>query len=126
MSYRFRLVLANFAICGATKSYSSRSCRTEFLVEPTDTTDWRRQMGTIIGRSRKDGSKAFTAQIVIKKDGAIVYREAHPTATKSLRRTTRRFELISATLDVAEPTPTDRIFQPVVAPEQFAARREGR
>ena len=33
-------------------------------------------MGTIIGRSRKDGSKAFTAQIVIKKDGAIVHREA--------------------------------------------------
>ena len=33
-------------------------------------------MGTIIGRSRKDGSKAFTAQIVIKKDGVIVHREA--------------------------------------------------
>jgi len=28
-------------------------------------------MGTIIGRSRKDGSKAFTAQIVIKKDGVV-------------------------------------------------------
>jgi integrase len=33
-------------------------------------------MGTIIGRTRKDGSKAFTAQIVIKKGGAIVHREA--------------------------------------------------
>lgn len=33
-------------------------------------------MGTIIGRTRKDGSKAFTAQIVIKKDGKIVHREA--------------------------------------------------
>jgi hypothetical protein len=33
-------------------------------------------MGTIIERSRKDGSKAFTAQIVIKKDGVIVHREA--------------------------------------------------
>ena len=33
-------------------------------------------MGTIIGRSRKDGSKAFTAQIVTKKDDAIVHREA--------------------------------------------------
>jgi hypothetical protein len=32
------------------------------------------KMGTIIGRSRKDGSKAFTAQIVTKKDGAIVHR----------------------------------------------------
>src|SRR5689334_17621038 len=33
-------------------------------------------MGTIIGRTRKDGSKAFTAQIVIKKGGTIVHREA--------------------------------------------------
>jgi integrase len=33
-------------------------------------------MGTIIARSRKDGSKAFTAQIVIKKGGTIVHREA--------------------------------------------------
>jgi hypothetical protein len=33
-------------------------------------------MGTIIGRTREDGSKAFTAQIVIKKGGAIVHREA--------------------------------------------------
>ena len=33
-------------------------------------------MGTIIGRTRKDGSKAFTAQIVIKKNGAVVHREA--------------------------------------------------
>lgn len=33
-------------------------------------------MGSIIERPRKDGSKAFTAQIVIKKDGKIVHREA--------------------------------------------------
>jgi hypothetical protein len=33
-------------------------------------------MGTIIERTRKDGSKAFTAQIVIKNDGAIAHREA--------------------------------------------------
>ena len=33
-------------------------------------------MGTVIGRTRKDGSKAFVAQIVIKKGGAIVHREA--------------------------------------------------
>ena len=33
-------------------------------------------MGTVIGRTRKDGSKAFTAQIVIKKAGAVVHREA--------------------------------------------------
>jgi len=29
-------------------------------------------MGPIIGRTRKDGSKAFVAQIVTKKAGAIV------------------------------------------------------
>src|SRR5690242_20854239 len=33
-------------------------------------------MGTIIGRTRKDGSKAFVAQIVIKNGGAIAHREA--------------------------------------------------
>ena len=38
--------------------------------------DTFRTMGTIIGRTRKDGSKAFTAQIVIKKGGAIVHRES--------------------------------------------------
>jgi hypothetical protein len=34
------------------------------------------KMGTIVAWSRKDGSKAFAAQIVIKKGGAIVHREA--------------------------------------------------
>jgi hypothetical protein len=38
-------------------------------------------MGTIIGRTRKDGSKGFTAQIVIKKGGVIVHREAQSPAT---------------------------------------------
>ena len=33
-------------------------------------------MGTIVERRRKDGSKAFTAQIVLKKGGKIVRREA--------------------------------------------------
>lgn len=33
-------------------------------------------MGSIIGRKRKDGSMAYTAQIVIKKGGVIVHREA--------------------------------------------------
>jgi integrase len=33
-------------------------------------------MGTIVGRTRKDGSKAFVAQIVIKKSGVILHREA--------------------------------------------------
>jgi integrase len=33
-------------------------------------------MGTIVTRTRKDGSKAFTAQIVIKIDGKLAHREA--------------------------------------------------
>jgi hypothetical protein len=33
-------------------------------------------MGTIVGRTRKDGSRAFTAQIVIKVGGKTVHREA--------------------------------------------------
>jgi integrase len=33
-------------------------------------------MGTIIGRTRKDGSRAFLAQITIKKRGVIVHRES--------------------------------------------------
>jgi integrase len=33
-------------------------------------------MGTIIERTRKDGSRAFTAQIVIKSAGAMAHREA--------------------------------------------------
>ena len=37
-------------------------------------------METIIGRTRKDGSKAFTAQIVIKKAGAIVRESANQLA----------------------------------------------
>ena len=33
-------------------------------------------MGSIIGRTRKDGSTAYTAHIVIKRGGAIVHRES--------------------------------------------------
>jgi integrase len=33
-------------------------------------------MGTIVGRTRNDDSKAYTAQIVIKKGGKILHREA--------------------------------------------------
>jgi hypothetical protein len=33
-------------------------------------------MDTIIGRVRKDGSKTFTAQIVIEKRGVVAHREA--------------------------------------------------
>lgn len=47
-------------------------------VGPTDKPDRKNgtTMGTIIGRTRKDGSKAFTAQIVIKVGGKTVHREA--------------------------------------------------
>lgn len=49
-------------------------------------------MGTITVRTRKDDSKAYTAQIVIKQNGVTVHREAqtfdrkqaanaHPKAT---------------------------------------------
>src|ERR1700756_5279942 len=61
MSYHFRPVLTDFQRRGTTMSYLEGQCRT---------------MGTIIGRTRKDGSKAFLAQIVIKKGGFIVHREA--------------------------------------------------
>ena len=33
-------------------------------------------MGSIVARTRKDGTTAYAAQIVIKKDGLIVHREA--------------------------------------------------
>jgi hypothetical protein len=79
MSYHFRPVLTDFPVRGTTASYSQGPCRTD----SGDGTDWlgrltqvRQPMGTIIGRTRKDGSNAFTAQIVIKKGGAIVHREA--------------------------------------------------
>src|SRR5665647_2126024 len=61
MLYRFRPVLTYFAACSTTMSYSKRH------VVP---------MGSIIARTRKDGTTAYTAQIVIKKGGLIVHREA--------------------------------------------------
>jgi hypothetical protein len=91
MSYHFRLILTRFSGRGTTLSYffgSSRTGETDSLDRLCDRADWlhrptlvrqhriRRDMGTIIGRTRKDGSKAFVAQIVIKKAGAIVHREA--------------------------------------------------
>ncbi len=82
MSYRFRLVLTYFCASGTTASYFSGSSRTALLkIGRTQYTNLALNagelpMGTVIGRTRKDGSKAFTAQIVIKKAGAIVHREA--------------------------------------------------
>ena len=45
-------------------------------------------MGTIVGRTRKDGSKAFTAQIVIKKGGVIVHRDAETFDRKQAAKAT--------------------------------------
>jgi len=77
--------LTYFRIRGTTASYF---CSFSVVPQLADRTDSVRKydkydknqigakMGTIIGRTRKDGSKAFTAQIVIKKGGVIVHREA--------------------------------------------------
>lgn len=43
---------------------------------PEFSTTGTTKMGSIVERSRKDGSKAFVAQIVIKKAGTIAHREA--------------------------------------------------
>ena len=88
MSYHFRPVLTYFDPRGTTLSYFLGSSRTEKDRLATrlcgradrhygpDRYQNRSGMGTTIARTRKDGSKAFVAQIVIKKAGAIVHREA--------------------------------------------------
>lgn len=83
MSYHFGFILSHFTARGTTMSYFFGRVVPARFVERTGTSDRPRtvkigttKMGSIIERSRKDGSKAFTAQIVIKKDGAIVHREA--------------------------------------------------
>jgi integrase len=100
MSYHFRPILTYFAPRGTTNSYFFGSVVPRLLkLGPTHQTDWdqlgpvrqgprwqdrlrqtddttRYDMGTIIGRTRKDGSKAFTAQIVIKIGGKTIHREA--------------------------------------------------
>jgi hypothetical protein len=55
-------------------------------------------MGSIIERTRKDGSKAFIAQIVIKKGGAVIHREAQTFDRKqaaNARTVKREAELTS-------------------------------
>ena len=88
MSYHFRPILTHFCSLwydGVVlhKSVSYHWRRWNGFARPTEVgTTGKTQaktgttMGTIIKRTRKDGSKAFTAQIVIKKDGKIVHREA--------------------------------------------------
>jgi integrase len=91
MSYHFGPILTYFPLRGTTLSYfsgSSRTAKTDSvnrLCNRTNSVNRLRavrqkrnwyDMGTIIGRTRKDGSKAFVAQIIIKKAGAIIHREA--------------------------------------------------
>jgi integrase len=64
MSYRFESVLSNTGSTGATGT-------TWY-----DTTNQGTSMGTIVARKRNNGSTGYTAQILRKKKGAIILREA--------------------------------------------------
>ena len=71
-------------------------------------------MGTIIARKRKDKSTGYTAQIVIKKDGRVVHREARtfdrrPAAAEWMER--REGELRSGKPPTKDPTLADIIDQ---------------
>ena len=68
-------------------------------------------MGTIIGRTRKDGSKAFTAQIVIKKGGAIVHREAETFD----RRQAANAWIVKREAELKSPGGLDRKEDPTLA-----------
>jgi len=57
-------------------SYHITENGTDSLDRLTAIQQVRQPLGTVIGRTRKDGSKAFVAQIVVKKGGAIAHREA--------------------------------------------------
>ena len=43
-------------------------------------------MGTIIGRTRKDGTTAYVAQILLKRKGQIVHRESQTFDRKQVAR----------------------------------------
>ena len=65
-------------------------------------------MGTIIARKRKDGTTAHLAQVLVKRDGAIVHRES---------RTFDRKQAASAWLEkrekeLAKPGGLDRLLAP--------------
>ena len=68
-------------------------------------------MGTIIGRTRKDGSKAFTAQIVIKKGGATVHREAETFD----RRQAANAWIVKREAELKSPGGLDRKEDPTLA-----------
>jgi hypothetical protein len=81
-------------------------------------------MGTIIGRTRKDGSKAFTAQIVVKKGGVIVHREAQTFDRKQAANAwvvKREAELKqSGGLDRKEDPPLSAVIDRFIAESKYA------
>jgi hypothetical protein len=77
----FLPVLDCFVVPSTTMSYHFGKCRTVLSPSlsntgPTGTTNQGTSMGTIVARKRKDGSTGYTAQILRKKKGAIILREA--------------------------------------------------
>ncbi len=92
-------------------------------------------MGTIIRRSRKDGSVAFAAQIVIKKNGVIVRREAQtfdrkPTANawivkrEAELRDARAARLMQHFGRIRDQRPSSIPMQKIVAFALFATGRQ--
>ena len=69
-------------------------------------------MGTIVARSRKDGSKAFTTQIVIKKGGAIVHREAETFDRKQAANAW----IVKREAELKRPDGLERKEDPTLAP----------
>jgi integrase len=61
-------------------------------------------MGTIVERTRKDGSRAYTAQIVIKKDGKIAHRECETFD----RRQAANTWIVKREAELKEPGGLDR------------------
>jgi integrase len=68
-------------------------------------------MGTIIPRKRKDGTVGFTAQIVVKRSGAIVHREAQTFDRKQAARAW----LSRRETELAQPGALERRDDPTLA-----------
>jgi integrase len=68
-------------------------------------------MGTIIARKRRDGSTAYTAQILLKRKGAIVHREAQTFDRKQAAKAW----LARRETELAEPRALERPEDPTLA-----------
>ncbi len=68
-------------------------------------------MGTIVERTRKDGSKAIVAQIVIKQGGQIVHREAETFD----RRQAANAWIVKREADLKKPGGLERKEDPILA-----------